>query len=340
MQAYSMLDRGSLKRRRLLGWGLATPLLAAAGARAQPPGTVRRIGVLLGTSRKRQNIERLLVPFDLALRELGHAEGRNLLIEWREAHGRIDRLAPLAAELVARKVEVIVAGTGDAAVAAARATDVIPVIFVASGDPVGAGLVKSLARPGGNVTGFANLGEAVTRKQLELLRELLPRLGKLAVIHSPGHGADRIQFAAMREASAALGLAVALHGVLSEADLDGAFSAIERERPDALQVFLTVTTYLHRRRIAELAAATRIPAVYGYVEYVQAGGLISYGFSYADNWRRTASYVDRILKGAKPGELPVQQPQTLELAVNLSAAKALGLSIPPSVLLRANEVLE
>lgn len=315
-------------------------LLARTRARAQPTGAVRRIGVLLGTSRTRDNIERLLVPFDQALRELGHAEGRNLIIEWREAHGEVDRLAPLAADLVERKVELIVAGTGDAAIAAANATQIIPVIFVAAGDPVGAGLVKSLARPGGNVTGFSNLGEAVTRKQLDLLREVLPRLRKLSVIHSPGHGADRIQFAAMRDATAALGLTVTLHGVVSEAALDGAFRAIESERPDALQVFLTVTTYLHRRRIAQFAAERRIPAVYGYVEYVQSGGLMSYGFSYADNWRRTAVYVDRILKGAKAGELPVQQPQTLELAVNLKAAKALGLTIPPSVLVRASEVLE
>lgn len=329
-----------MHRRRALGLALATTLLACAGARAQPAGAARRIGVLLGTSRTRENIARLLVPFDQALRELGHAEGRNLIIEWREAHGEVERLAPLARELVERNVEVIVAGTGDAATAAAKATSVIPVIFVAAGDPVGAGLVRSLARPGGNVTGFSNLSEEVTRKQLELLREVLPRLSRLSVLHSPGHGADQIQFEAMREASAALGLTVALHGLLSEADLDSAFRAIERERPDALQVFLTVTTYLHRRRIAEFAAARRIPAVYGYVEYVQAGGLMSYGFSYPDNWRRTASYVDRILKGAKPAELPVQQPQLLELAVNLKAAKALGLAMPPSVLVRASEVLE
>jgi len=327
-----------VNRRSVFGFALATAVLAAAGARAQPTGA-RRIGVLLGTSRKRQNIERLLVPFDQALRALGYVEGRNLLIEWREAHGQAERLAPLAAELVARNVEVIVAGTGSAALAARKATDAIPIVFVAFGDPVKAGLVSSLAQPGGNVTGFSTLSEAVTLKQVELLREVLPRLSRLSVIHSPGEAADLSQLAATRQASAALGLSVALHPVVSEADLDGTFHAIERERPDALQVFLTVATYLHRKRIADFAAARRIAAVYGYVEYVEAGGLMSYGFSYADNWRRTASYVDRILKGARPSDLPVQQPQTLELAVNLKAAESLGLALPQSVLLRANELI-
>ena len=327
-----------MNRRRALGVALAS-LLASAAARAQPKGKVRRIGVLLGTSRTRPNIERLLMPFDQALRELGYVEGRNLLIEWREAHGDIARLAGLAAELVASKVELIVAGTGAAALAASKVTAEIPIVFVTFGDPVSAGLVKSLARPGGNVTGFSNLSDALTHKQLELLREVLTRPSTLAVIHSPGDAADIAQLAAMREASAALGLTTSLHRVASEADLEGAFRAIAHERPEAMQVFLTVTTYLHRKRIAEFAAAQRIPAVYAYVEYVEAGGLMSYGFSYADNWRRTAAYVDKILRGAKPSGLPVQQPQTLELAVNLKAAEALGLAIPQSVLLRANEVI-
>lgn len=327
-------------RRRILVTALASALLASAGVRSQPAAKPRRIGVLLVTSRKRANIERLLVPFDQALRELGYVEGRNLLIEWREAHGRLGELPSLAADLVARDVGLIVAGAGAAAIAAKKATDSIPIVFVAIGDPVGAGLVKSFARPGGNATGFSNLSEILTGKQLDLLREIVPRLSRLSVIHSPGDAADLTQLPAMRRASAMLGLTVRTHGVATAADVDGAFRAMASERPDGLQVFLTVATYLHRERIAGLAAAQRIPAIYGYAEHVEAGGLISYGFSYADNWRRTAAYVDRILKGAKPGDLPVQQPQTPELAINLKAAQALGLAIPQALLLRATQVIE
>jgi putative ABC transport system substrate-binding protein len=330
-----------IDRRRALRSVLAMALAASAGAQSQPAGKkARRIGVLLVTSRKRADIDRLLVPFDQALRGFGYVEGRNLHIEWREAEGRLERLPALAEDLVRRDVELIVAGASAAAIAAKRATNTIPIVFVSSGDPVGAGLVDSLARPGGNATGLSNLSETLTEKQLELLREVLPRLKRLAVIHSPGDAADFIQLPAMRRASEKLGIAANLHGVASEGDLERAFRAIEAERPDGLQVFLTVATYLHRKRIAGFAAALRIPAVYGYVEYVEAGGLMSYGFSYADNWRRTATYVDRILKGAKPGDLPVQQPQVPELAVNLKAARALGLTIPPALRVRASELFD
>jgi len=329
-----------MNRRRALTVLLAAVAASPLRVASQPREKVRRIGVLLGTSRKRRNIERLLVPFDQALRSLGYVDGRNLQIEWREADSRLEPLPALAAELVALKVELIVAGTAQAALAASKATSAIPIVFVAAGDPVSIGLVRSLARPGGNVTGFSALSPATATKGLELLREVLPRLRRLAVIHSPAESSSISQVAAINEAGAALGLQLELHPVATEADLEGVLRTIERDRPDGLQVFLTIETYRHRKRIADFAAARRIPAVYGYVEFVEDGGLMSYGFSYADNWRRTAEYVDKILRGSNPADLPVQQPMVLETAVNLKAAKTLGIAIPPSVLLRADQVIE
>jgi len=325
------------RRHALVGIAAAVAPFAVC---SQTRATRHRIGVLLTTSRTRTNIERLLVPFDRALRDLGYIDGRNLVIEWAEAEGRLERLPGLAAELIARKVELIVAGANEAAVAAKRATSTVPIIFVAAGDPVGLKLVKTLARPGGNVTGFSTLSREYTRKQFELLREVLPHLRRVAVIQSGGDSASPPQLEAMHEAIARLGLDVEVHDVPSAQHLERAFRAIEGSAAEALHVFMTVTTYLHRQRIADFAAARRLPAVYGYVEFVEAGGLMSYGFSYADNWRRTASYVDRILKGEDPAELPVQQPTALELGINLNAARMLGLAIPQPVLVRADRVIQ
>jgi putative ABC transport system substrate-binding protein len=330
-----------IDRRRALRCVLAMALLAPAAAQPQPARTkARRIGVLLVTSRKRPDIDRLLVPFDQALRGFGYVEGRNLQIEWREAEGRLERLPALAAELVAGKVELIVAGAGQAAVAAKGATSTIPILFVAAHDPVGFGLVKNLARPESNVTGFTTFGKEAARKQLELLREVLPRARRIAVVHSGGEAASDPMLEGLREASSLLALEIQWYDVKGGAGLERALASIERDRPDGLHVLMTVATYLNRRRIVEHAATHRLPAVYGFSEFVQVGGLVSYGFSYADNWRRTAAYVDRILKGEKPRDLPVQQPEGLELAVNLGAARALGIAIPQSVLLRASQVIE
>ena len=327
-----------MKRRQALAAMAAAAMPFAV--RAQTSAPRHRIGVLLTTSRTRPNIERLLVPFDQALRELGYVEGRNLLIDWAEAEGRLERLPVLAAGLLARKVELIVAGANEAAMAAKKATAAVPIVFVASGDPVGMGLVKTLAKPGGNVTGFSTLSTEYTRKQLELLREVLPHARRVAVIQSPGDSASVPQLAAMREATALLGLDAEVYDVANAQGLEPAFQAIHRSRPDAMHVFFTVATYLQRERIADFAAAARLPAVYGYVECVEAGGLMSYGFSYADNWRRTAAYVDRILKGERPADLPVQQPTALELAINLKAAQALGLRMPQTVLVRADRIIQ
>jgi putative ABC transport system substrate-binding protein len=326
--------------RRELLIALAMSSIVPLCVRAQPAGRVYRIGVLLGSNRATGVSTGVLQPFEQGLRELGYVEGRNLVIEWRGAEGRLERLPALAAELVALKVDLIVAGTSPAAVAAKNSTDAIPIVFVVVADPVGQGLVKSLARPGNNVTGFATLGDAIIGKQLELLREAFPRINRLAVIYNPGDPGNVRQLAASREASAAMKLLTRIHEVRGEAELEAAFRAIEQERPEGLHVIAEPVTFIHRKRIAEFAAAQRLPAVYGAAAYVEAGGLLSYSTSFAEHYRRTAVYVDRILKGAKPADLPVQQPTTLELAVNLKTAKALGITIPQTILLRADRVIE
>lgn len=314
---------------------IALPLVAGA----QPAGGVHRIGLLLSTSRATYPA-RFAQAFEQGLRELGYVEGRNLTIERRFADGNHERLSELAVELVDLKVNVIVAGSDVAALAARNASRTISIVFTAGGDPVGIGLVKSFARPGGNVTGLASFTDVMIGKQLELLRELLPPFGRLAVIRSSNAAAAAKQLAAVREASAALKLQMSLHDVKSVADWEGVSRAIERERPEALQVIPSITTFYLRKRIADFAAAQRLPAIYGVAEYVESGGLISYSFNFSNNWRRTAVYVDRILKGARPADLPVEQPTTLELVINLGTARALGISIPPSILLRANRVIE
>lgn len=314
---------------------IALPLVAGA----QPAGGVHRIGLLLSTSRATYPAQ-FAQAFEQGLRELGYVEGRNLTIERRFADGNHERLSELAVELVDLKVNVIVAGSDVAALAARNASRTISIVFTAGGDPVGIGLVKSFARPGGNVTGLASFTDVMIGKQLELLRELLPPFGRLAVIRSSNAAAAAKQLAAVREASAALKLQMSLHDVKSVADWEGVSRAIERERPEALQVIPSITTFYLRKRIADFAAAQRLPAIYGVAEYVESGGLISYSFNFTNNWRRTAVYVDRILKGARPADLPVEQPTTLELVINLGTARALGISIPPSILLRANRVIE
>lgn len=327
-----------MNRRRFLVQASAL-VLPSLIAEAQPAGGVHRIGLLIAQSQANYPAH-FARAVDQGLRELGYIEGRNLVIERRFADGNQERMPSLALELVGLKVDIIVAATDVGALAAKNASSGIPIVFVSGGDPVGIGLINSLSRPGGNVTGFASFTDVIIGKQLELLREVIPRLGTLAVMRSSNAAAAAKQLAAAREASAALNLKVSLHDLRSEADLENVFAAIKRERPEALQVIPSIATFAHRKRIADFAAAQRLPAIYGLAEYVEAGGLISYGVNFADNWRRAAGYVDKILKGAKPSDLPVQQPTQFELAVNLGTAKALGVVIPPSVLVRADRVIQ
>ena len=299
-----------------------------------------RIGVLLVGSKERLATTRVLKAFQQGLQEHGYVEGKNLIIEWRGAEGKLDRLPALAAELVVLKVDLIVAAETNVARALKETGTSIPVVFVQSADPVREGLTKSLARPGGNMTGLTNFSDEAIVKQLELLTELVPRLSRLAIIHNPGDFFSVAQLEALRAASAKLKLNFRVYEVGNEKQLESAFRAIEQDRPEALHAFFNTVTYIHLKRIAQFALELRLPAICGFDEFVNAGGLISYWISIADSYRRSAVYVDRILKGIKPADLPVERPNKLELVINLKTAKAIGLKIPKSVLLRAERVVE
>lgn len=323
-----------IDRRTLIIWGgalLASPLLIAA----QPQGRRYEIGLLLITSRRHPGADQLLRPFLLGMRELGYEEGGNLVIHWAEAEGRPQHLPVLAAQLAARKVHLIVAGGHEAALAARDATTEIPIVFVAARDPVGQGLVKSLSKPGGNLTGFA--GEPLGGKWLELLRELAPLASRLAVIHVRE---DASFVEDVRKFAPALKFELLLREVQTETDLEDLLRRLDKQRPECLLVLGGVIAYSRRQRILDFAAARRLPAIYPLARWADDGGLISYGVNYSDNWRRTVAYADRILKGTRPAELPVQLPVKLELVINARTAKRLGLTIPQPVLLRADRLIE
>jgi putative ABC transport system substrate-binding protein len=277
------------------------------------------------------------------LRDLGYTEGRNVVIEYRDAEGKLERLPALAAELVALKVDVIVAGGTPQALAAKQATKTIPIVFAAAADPVASGLVASLARPGGNATGLSLLTPELVGKCLEQLKQVVPGISRVAALWQPGGHGERTEKDMLKEADvAARALAVRLQFVQARgpADFDRVFSEMTRARADALTVLPSNLFISERRRLVDLAAKNRLPAVYPWREFVDAGGLMSYGANNADLFRRAATYADKILKGAKPADLPVEQPTTFELVINLKTAKALGLTIPPSLLQRADEIIQ
>ena len=312
---------------------MAVPVPAGATPGTKP----HRIG-FLGNSTAA--LERNLVePFRQGLRERGYVEGQDVVIEYRWAEGNYERFPGLIAELIGLKVDVIVTAGTPAALAVKRATTTIPVVMIAVGDPVGTGLIASLARPGGNVTGLTSIAADLEGKRLELLREVIPRLTRLSVLWNP---ASTFQVVAEREARAAaqrLQLGVHSVGVRAAGQFDESFEAIVRERAGAL-VVLADRLFLHERAwIIAFATRHRLPGVYAYRELVEEGGLMSFGPSYADMHRRAATYVDKILRGASPASLPVEQPAKFELIVNLKAAHLLGLTLPPAVLARADEIL-
>ncbi len=277
------------------------------------------------------------------LRDLGYSEGRNVLIEYRDAEGRLERLPALAAALVALKVEVIVAGGGTAgALAAKQATPTLPVVFTGVGDPVADGLVISLARPGGNVTGLSLLGPEIVGKLLELLKQAVPGVSRVALLLKPDATPNRMKLFLKEADVAAQALGVRLQVVEARgpADFERAFSDMSRARAGALTVLATPVFSSARHRLVDLAEKNRLPTVFAFREYVEAGGLMSYGPDLVDLSRRASIFVDKILKGAKPGDLPVEQPTKFELAINLRTAKALGLTIPPAVLARADQLIE
>jgi len=343
-----IFDRRTHRRtaHRFLLLMLITAILEAPFvANAQQAGKIHRIG-FLGTLPTSPYDE----VFRQGLREVGYVEGQNIVIERRYSEGKVERLADLAAELVRLKVDVIVVDTCGAPLnAASQATSTIPIVVAACNDDlVATGLISSLARPGGNITGLSELTPELGAKRLELLKEAVPRVKRVAVLWNPTYsqrfsGSFRFwssDWVEVRAAAQALGITLQSVEIPGPDDFDTAFSAMTRERAEALIAFSDPLIVFHGRRITDLAAKNRLPAVYASREVVDAGGLMSYGASSTDMFRRAAVYVGKILKGAKPADLPVEQPTKVELVINLKTAKALGLTIPPSVLGRADEVIQ
>ncbi len=314
---------------------LALSLLSAAlAADAQPAGKIWRIGVL--ANEPWRPIEGLRE----GLRQLGYTEGKTLTFEYRWSQGQADRLPALAADLVRLKVDVIVTVSTPATLAAKQATATIPIVMGIVGDPVGAGIVSSLARPGGNVTGVSTLGAELEPKRLELLKELLPNLSRVGVLWNPTNPYGVIAVQHAQRAAQTLGLSLDLVPVRAADDLDRAFSSLSRLRPAATLVIADQLLLSHRTGIADYMARSRLPTASTYREHVEAGGLLSYSTNYYEAFRRAATFIDKILKGAKPTDLPVEQPTKFELVINLKTAKALGLTIPQSLLFRADQIIE
>jgi putative ABC transport system substrate-binding protein len=326
-------------RRAFIGT-LAGGLLAAPlAAEAQQADKMARIGWLAVNLAAFPHVREAFLQ---GLRDLGHVEGRNVVIEYRSAEGKSERLTALAAELVALKVDVIVAPSTPEALAAKQATRTLPIVFAVAADPVASGLVTGLAQPGGNVTGLSILAPELIGKRLEQLTQAVPGVSRVAVLWQPGALGKRTEQDMLKGAEAtagALGVRLQSVEVRSPADFDRAFSDMTRARAGAL-IVLPSPIFSERRHLVDLAAKNRLPAVYTWREYVDAGGLMSYGPDLADMLRRAATYVDKILKGAKPADLPIEQPTKFELVINLKTAKALGLTIPQSLLQRADQVIE
>jgi putative ABC transport system substrate-binding protein len=328
-----------MDRRTFLAGTGAVLLAAPRAAEGQQAKKVYRIGYLSGGSSTAP--QHLIEAFRQGLSELGWVERRNIVIDYRFAEGRLDRLPDLAAELVQLKVDVIVAAPTPPAVAAKNATGAIPIVMISANDPVGQGLIASLARPGGNVTGSSySVSQEIYGKQLGLLTELVPKVRRVAVLSNPAAPSLVPAIGAVKIAARSLGVQLQFLEARGPNEFDGAFAAMAKEHAGALLVLTDPVFSLHRTRLADLAAKSRLPAAYTNRLPVEAGGLMSYGPSFPDLWRRAASYVDKILKGAKPGDLPVEQPTKFELVINLKTAKALGLTIPPSLLGRADEVIQ
>jgi putative tryptophan/tyrosine transport system substrate-binding protein len=323
------------RRQFLLAAGV---FLVLPRVKAQQPTKRARVAWLGFTGPEGGGI--YLEVFKQGLRDLGHVEGRDVVFEIRWAAGSAEKLAEFANELAALKPDVIVATTTVTARAAQRATATIPIVVGSSSDPVGGGLVRSLARPGGNVTGLSNLGGDVSPKLLEFLLAILPKLSLVSVLSNSSNPANATSLKKLRATVQKMGVKVAIIEVQTLAEIETAFANMARENVRAVIVLSDPLFIAHRVRIAELASRYRMPSAFGVREHVEAGGLMSYGQKLADQFQRAAAYVDKILKGAKPGDLPIEQATTLELVVNQTTAKALGITVPRSILLRADRVIE
>ena len=325
--------------KKLGSFALSVMLIAlGVPAKAQQPKKVPRIGFLGGASSSSYAVR--IDAFRQGLNELGYIEGKNIVIEYRYAEGKLDRLPALAKELVGLKPDVIVAAPTPSVLAAKKASATIPIVFVSVADPVGSGLVASLARPGENITGLTVLVPELSGKRLELLKEAIPKVTRVAALWNPANPAQKLVWKEMQAAAQELRLQLQSLEVRSGNDFDIAFEAALRERTQALIPSPEPLINTQLKRIVEFAAKNRLPAMYGGPEVVDAGGLMSYAPNYIDQYRRTAIYVDKILKGAKPADLPVQQPMKFEFIINLKAANQIGLTIPPNVLVRADKVIK
>ncbi len=330
-----------LKRTQMMGLAILVLTLcliaSPLAAEAQQAGRIFRVGFLGNSTAVLE--ANLVGPFRQGLRDLGYIEGSNVQIEYRWAEGKYERFPALIAELIALKVDVIVTAGTPAALAVKKATS-IPLVMVAVGDPVGTGLAATLSRPGGNATGLSSIAPDMEGKRLELLRELVPKVSNIAVLWNPANLFHVGSSKQARDAAQVIGIRVQFFPARSSEELSGAFVAIVKDRPHALIVFAD-RVFLHdRARIVDFAAKNRLPAVVTHQELVDSGGLMSFGANYPDMHRRAATYVDKILKGAKPGDLPIEQPSRFELVINLKTAKALGLTIPALLLFRADRVIE
>jgi putative ABC transport system substrate-binding protein len=331
------MEEATMTRRTIrfvipLAHALLVALLAIA---AQPRGTVYRIGFLSTDPPPARVWEALLD----GLREHGYSEGQNLIFERRFSEGQAERFPELAAELVRLRVDLIIVMTTPAALAAKHATQTIPIVIPTAIDPVGSGLVASLARPGGNLTGLSTVGPELSEKRLELLREVVPGMTRVAVLWNAANPASELAWHETQAAARALGLLLHSQDVRGPQDFEGAFALTAQARPEALLVLGDSLINMHEQQIAEFATQNHLPNMVARRESVMAGGLMFYGSSLPDGLRRAAYYVDRILKGAKPTDLPVEQPTKFELVINLKTAQALGLTIPPTLLFRADEVI-
>jgi putative ABC transport system substrate-binding protein len=327
-----------MKRRdfiALLGGATAAAWAPAAGA--QVPPKIPRIGYIAGGGGSMA--ERMVAALRQGLSELGYIDGQTIIVEFRSAEGRSERIPELVSELVGLRVDVLVAASSPGALAAKKATSTIPIVMVAT-DPIGLGLVASLARPGGNVTGLSYFNEAILAKRLEMLVEFVPGLARVAVLRNPTVAAHATFWAETAAAANKLGVALQALDVREPDDFEAAFVAAVRGNAQALIALDDGLTIANRPRIVALAASSRLPAMYGLREFPDEGGLISYGPNFADLTRRSANYVDKILKGAKPSDLPVEQPTKIDLVINRKTANALGLTLPPALLARADDVIE
>jgi putative ABC transport system substrate-binding protein len=328
-----------MTKRKLGSFALSAMLFAlCTSAEAQQPTKVPRIGFFSSISPSIFSAR--VEAFRQGLRELGYVEGKNIVIEWRSAEGKADRLPALAAELVRLKVDVIVSPGPGPTRAVKQATNTIPIVMAFDDDPVGSGFAASLARPGGNITGLSTLASEISGKQLELLREIVPKLSRVAVLGNASQPGHPQALKEINVAADAFRVQVQYLEVRGPKDVETAFRAASKERADAALVLGSPIFISQRKQLADLAAKSRLPAIYNRPEYVEDGGLVFYGVSYTDLFRRAATYVDKILKGAKPGDIPIEQPKKFEFIINLKAAKQIGLTIPPNVLARADKVIK